>query len=114
MLAHDLRVQQRAVRLAGQRNRAEELRDLLEPHLGDSHLALPRHCRRALSGEEPGPVPWADQAAQRPGIQGVQRGQEPADLVSDAVLGAGGICGHVLARSSPGSCDMRMKRQPLP
>ncbi len=63
--------------------------------LGDSQLALPRRCRRALSGEEPGPVPRADQAAQRPR-------RASAGLVASARAISSQPC--PLARASCTSC----------
>jgi hypothetical protein len=108
MLAHDLRVQQRAVRLAGQRNRVQELRDLLEPHLGEFYLALPRHCRRALSGEERGPVSGPINSASGSGSRACSAARSPPTSAAMRSWAPGGICVHILARSSPGSCSQRL------
>jgi hypothetical protein len=64
MLAHHLGVQQRPLLPGCERHRLQETLDLAEPQVRELHLALARRGRRALAGEEAGPVCRAEDPVQ--------------------------------------------------
>jgi hypothetical protein len=78
MLADHLGVQQHPLPPGCQRHRFQETLDLTEPGARELHLALALPGRRALAGQEAGPVWRAEDRVQRSGVQAVQRGEQLA------------------------------------
>ena len=72
-------------------HRCQETVDLTEPQSRELHLALPLRGRRALAGEEAGPVGRAQDPVQRSRVQGVQRGKQLTGLAGHSGVATGSL-----------------------